>query len=84
MVRDIRVAGLLAGVEVHSDGAPGRRGTALQKAMFWDGLHVKFTGDSAILAPQFIATPAHVEEIVGKFRATLDRQPATRATEMSS
>ncbi len=73
LVRDIRVAGLMAGVEVHSDGVPGRRGTALQKAMFWGGLHVKFTGDSAILAPQFIATPAHVDEILGKFRATLDR-----------
>jgi len=73
LVRDIRVAGLMAGVEVHSDGIPGRRGTALQKAMFRDGLHVKFTGDSAILAPQFIATPAHVDEILGKFRATLDQ-----------
>jgi beta-alanine--pyruvate transaminase len=76
LVRDIRVAGLMAGVEVHPGGAPGRRGTALQKAMFWDGLHVKFTGDSAILAPQFVATPAHVAEIVGKFRATLDQIPA--------
>jgi beta-alanine--pyruvate transaminase len=77
LVRDIRVAGLMAGVEVHPGGAPGLRGTALQKAMFWDGLHVKFTGDSAILAPQFMATQSHVAEIVGKFRATLDQIPAT-------
>jgi beta-alanine--pyruvate transaminase len=72
-VRDIRVAGLMAGVEVHARGAAGAFGGALQKAMFWNGLSVKFTGDSAILAPMFIAEPADVDEIVGKFRATLDQ-----------
>jgi len=72
LIRDIRVAGLMAGVEVHPDTAPGLRGTELQKRMFWQGLSVKFTGDNAILAPQFIATHAHIDEIVEKFRATLD------------
>jgi beta-alanine--pyruvate transaminase len=72
-VRDIRVAGLMAGVEVNARGAAGAFGGALQKAMFWNGLSVKFTGDSAILAPMFIAEPADVDEIVGKFRATLDQ-----------
>jgi beta-alanine--pyruvate transaminase len=71
-VKDIRSIGMMAGVEVHPDGAPGRRGTRLQKEMFWNGLHVKFTGDSAIVAPQFIASRAHIDEIVEKFRMTLD------------
>jgi beta-alanine--pyruvate transaminase len=76
LVRDIRVAGLLAGVELHADGAPGRRGNALQAASFWNGVHVKFTGDTAILAPQFIATPAEVGQIVDRLRATFDKAPA--------
>jgi beta-alanine--pyruvate transaminase len=72
LIKDIRVAGLMAGVEVHAEGGPGLRGTELQKRMFWQGLSVKFTGDNAILAPQFIAERAHVDEIVEKFRNTLD------------
>ena len=72
MVEDVRVAGLMAGVQVPKDGVPGRRGPGLQKAMFWNGLHVKFTGDNAILAPQFVAERSHVDEIMDKFRKTLD------------
>lgn len=73
LVRDIRVAGLMAGVEVHADGVPGKRGPALQSELFWAGLHVKFTGDSAIFAPQFIAEADQVDEMVGIFRKVLDR-----------
>ena len=76
MVKDIRVAGLMASVEVFPNGGPGMRGTALQKEMFWEGLSVKFTGDNAVLAPQFIAERAHVDEIVDKFRKTLDKTTA--------
>lgn len=76
MIKDIRVAGLMAGIEVHAEGGPGMRGTELQKRMFWDGLSLKFTGDNAILAPQFIATRDHVDEIIGKFRKTLDHMQA--------
>ena len=70
-VFDLRGYGLIAGVEVESDGAPGRRGQELQKRMFWEGVHVKWTGDSAIVAPQFVAERAHVDEIVDKMRAVL-------------
>ncbi len=72
LVRDIRSIGLVAGIEVHAHPAPGVRGTQMQADMFWNGLHVKFTGDTAILAPQFIAERHHIDEIVGKFRKTLD------------
>ena len=75
LVRDIRVAGLLAGVELHALGAPGKRGNALQAASFWNGVHVKFTGDTAIVAPQFVATPAEVAEIVGRLRDSFDKAP---------
>lgn len=73
LVKDLRGIGLIAGVEVHDDGVGGRRGQQLQKDMFWGGLHVKFTGDNAILAPAFIAEPSHIDEIVEKFRKTLDQ-----------
>ena len=73
LVFDVRVSGLLAGVEVYSDGVPGRRGQQIQKDLFWNGCHIKFTGDSAIVAPAFIAERQHIDEIVDKIRKTLDQ-----------
>ena len=73
LVADIRGIGLMAGVEVHPGAAPGQRGSEMQKAMFWNGLHVKWTGDNAIVAPAFVAERKHIDEIVDKFRRTLDQ-----------
>ena len=75
LVRDIRTIGMLAGVELHPHPRPGARGVLAQERMFWQGLHVKFTGDNGIVAPMFISERAHIDEIVGKFRATLDGLP---------
>ena len=72
VVRDIRGHGLMAGVEVHPlEGRPGARGTDLQKRLFWNGCHVKWTGDTAIVAPAFVAERTHVDEIVDALRRTL-------------
>ena len=73
LVTDIRGIGMMAGVEVHPGAAPGARGMEMQKAMFWNGLHIKWTGDNAIIAPAFIAERKHIDEIVDKFRKTLDQ-----------
>ena len=73
LIADLRGIGMMAGVEVKHDGVPGRRGTQLQKDMFWNGLHVKFTGDNGILAPAFVAKRSHIDEIIDKFRKTLDQ-----------
>ncbi len=73
LIVDIRGIGLLTGIEVKSDGVPGRLGTQLQKDMFWSGLHVKFTGDVAILSPAFIVENNQIDEIVDKFRKVLDQ-----------
>ena len=70
-IYDLRGDGLIAGIEVHHDGVPGRRGLELQKRFFWEGLHVKFTGDTAILAPPLIAERAHVDEMVDIMRRVL-------------
>ena len=73
LVKEVRGIGMMAAIEVHHDGAPGRRGTEMQKKMFWNGLHVKFTGDNGIVAPAFIAERSHIDEITEKFRKTLDQ-----------
>ncbi len=46
---------MMAAIDVHVDGAPGRRGQVFQKRLFANGLNLKTTGDSAIIAPPLIA-----------------------------
>jgi len=71
IVTDVRAYGLMAGVDVKPGKAPGALGPEIQKRLFWNGLHVKFTGDAAILAPQFVATTDHIDEMMSIFRDTL-------------
>ncbi|MEX2518199.1 MAG: aminotransferase class III-fold pyridoxal phosphate-dependent enzyme, partial [Paracoccaceae bacterium] len=73
LVKDIRTIGLMSGLELHHDGAPGRRGAQMQKDLFWNGCHVKFTGDTAIVAPMYIAERSHIDEIVDKLKKTMDQ-----------
>ena len=75
LVRDIRSIGMMTGVELYPHPKPGARGVVAQTEMFWKGLHVKFTGDNGIVAPMFISERSHIDEIVEKFRATLDTLP---------
>ena len=71
VVADVRGFGLLAGVEVKPGKAPGQRGTELQGRLFDRGLHVKTTGDVAIVAPAFIATREDVDQIASMLRDAL-------------
>ena len=71
VVADIRGYGLLAAFDVHPDGTPGQRGHLLQKKLFDNGLHLKTTGDCAILAPPLIAEKQHIDTIVDILRKTL-------------
>jgi beta-alanine--pyruvate transaminase len=76
IVKDVRGYGLLAGIELHPGRAPGVRGGELQGRLFDRGLHVKTTGDVAIIAPAFIAEPVHIEEIAAHLRDALtDERP---------
>ncbi len=70
-VVDVRSIGLMAGIEVAPVGGAGARGHALQKALYEQGLHLKNTGDTLIVAPAFIAEPKHIDEIVTKLRKAL-------------
>ncbi|MGF1525307.1 MAG: aminotransferase class III-fold pyridoxal phosphate-dependent enzyme, partial [Candidatus Competibacterales bacterium] len=74
-VTDIRGYGMMGGIDVKPDGAPGVRGTALQKQLFHHGLHVKFTGDAGIVAPAFIAERHHIDEMMDKLKGVLSEVP---------
>lgn len=67
-VSDIRGFGLLAGIEVKPGKAPGVRGSELQAKLFDRGLHVKTTGDVAIVAPAFIASRADIDLMAATLR----------------
>ena len=71
VVTDVRSIGMMAGIELKADGAPGARGHAIQKVLFDGGLHQKNTGDVLIIAPPLISEKAHIDEIADKLRAAL-------------
>jgi beta-alanine--pyruvate transaminase len=70
-ITDIRGYGMLAGFDIAPGPVPGARGHELQKKLFDAGLHIKTTGDSAILAPALIAEKAHIDEMCSILRKTL-------------
>jgi beta-alanine--pyruvate transaminase len=72
VVTDIRGYGMLAGVDLKSDGKPGRRGHLLQKMLFDAGVHLKTTGDCAILSPQFIFEREHIDHTTKVLRSALE------------
>ena len=71
VVTDIRGYGLLAAFDLAPDGAPGARGYACLKRLFEEGLLLKWTGDTGIVAPALIAEPSHIDEIADKLRRVL-------------
>ncbi len=71
VVTDIRGYGMLGAIDVAVDGTPGRRGHVLQNKLFDNGLHLKTTGDAAIVAPPLIAEKSHIDMIVDVLRRTL-------------
>ena len=71
VVTDIRSVGMMAAVEVAADGAPGARGHEAQKRLYHEGLNLKSTGDSLIIAPPLICEDSHIDEIVTKLRQVI-------------
>ncbi|MBS0325545.1 MAG: aminotransferase class III-fold pyridoxal phosphate-dependent enzyme, partial [Proteobacteria bacterium] len=70
-VTDIRGYGLFAAFDLESDGKPGHRGFVLQKQLFDNGVNLKTTGDTCIVAPPFIAAEGDIDEIAAILRRTL-------------
>ncbi len=72
VVTDIRAMGLLGAVDVAADSAgPGVRGGDLQVKLFEKGLHVKLTGDCALIAPPFIVEKSQIDDLCGILREVL-------------
>lgn len=67
-VADVRGFGMLAGVEVEAGKAPGVRGTDLQAKLFDRRLHVKTTGDVAMIAPAFVTSRAEIDPMTAILR----------------
>ena len=74
VISDIRCYGLLAGIEFHPESKPGARGYRLQKKLFDAGLHIKTTGDAAIIAPALVATAAHIDQMTKTLRNVLIKE----------
>ncbi len=70
-ITDIRGYGMLGGFDVAPGERPGVRGPEVQKKLFAAGLHVKFTGDSGIVAPALVAEKKHIDEIVRILREVI-------------
>ena len=71
-VSDIRGIGLIAGIDIEPGEWPGKRGTQLQKQLFHAGLHIKFTGDSGVIAPPLVIEENEIGQIVSILASTLE------------
>jgi beta-alanine--pyruvate transaminase len=71
IVTDLRGYGLFGAVDVKPGRAPGLRGNELQRKLFWSGLHIKFTGDTACIAPPLVAEKKHIDEMIDKLAEAL-------------
>jgi beta-alanine--pyruvate transaminase len=71
VVTDIRGCGMLAAFDLAPAATPGSRGYAALKRLFEDGLLIKWTGDTGIVAPALVAEESHLDEIEERLRTVL-------------
>ena len=71
IVENIRAQGMMAGIDLAPAERPGARGFDTQIKLFNAGLHLKATGDCALVAPALIAEKSHIDEISGVLRDVL-------------
>jgi beta-alanine--pyruvate transaminase len=73
-VLDVRGIGLFGAVDVEPiAGRPGVRGAELAWRLFDAGLHLKFTGDTALIAPPLVAQTQDLDRLFGILGDTLAR-----------
>jgi beta-alanine--pyruvate transaminase len=71
-VVSVRNIGLAAGIELAAmPGAPGQRGARAQAAAFDHGLLTRAPGDTLVLAPPFVCTPADIDQMVERLHAAI-------------
>ena len=64
----IRGYGMMGGIEMRMKEKPGKSGFQTFKHCYDAGVNFKNTGDSLIIAPQFICEKKHIDEIIEKLR----------------
>ena len=64
----IRGYGMMGGVEMRMKDKPGKSGFQTFKHCYDAGVNFKNTGDTLIIAPQFICEKKHIDEIIEKLR----------------
>ncbi|MBJ7221041.1 MULTISPECIES: aminotransferase class III-fold pyridoxal phosphate-dependent enzyme [unclassified Brenneria] len=74
VITDIRGFGLLGGIDVRPAEKPGLRGYRLQKKLFEQGLHLKSTGDSLIIAPILLSTRGQIDELFAILQRVLSEE----------
>ena len=67
-VVSIRGYGMMGGIEMKMKDKPGKAGFQTFKHCYDAGVNFKNTGDSLIIAPQFICEKKHIDEIIEKLR----------------
>ena len=80
LITDIRGYGMLAAFDLSVDEKPGRRGHDFQKRLFDAGVHVKTTGDAALIAPPFVIEKSEIDDMCGIIRETLDSYTRVSST----
>ena len=68
VVENIRGYGMMGGIDIKMDKKPGAAGFTCFKHCYEAGVNFKNTGDSLIIAPQFICEKKHIDEIIDKLR----------------
>ena len=71
IVIDTRGFGLLGAVDLAPEGGPGKRGFAVLRRAFEQGLVLRVAGDTVIFAPLFITTDDQLDEMFDKLRKVL-------------
>ena len=64
----IRGYGMMGGIEMKMKEKPGKSGFQTFKHCYDAGVNFKNTGDTLIIAPQFICEKKHIDEIIDKLR----------------
>ena len=70
-VENIRGYGLLGAIDLKSKKEPGGAGFSCFKICYKNGINLKSTGDTLILAPQFICEKKHIDEIMEKLKKSI-------------
>ena len=68
IITGIRGYGMMGGIDIQMKDKPGKAGFQTFKHCYDAGVNFKNTGDTLIIAPQFICEKKHIDEIIEKLR----------------